>query len=75
MYNLSWPPRSRLSPPPTTTNPQKTALPYLACLLTRPVSRIRRMYLATTALPLVFAVSALATCLAPTSEVRQYIRV
>ena len=33
------------------------------------------MYLATTALPLVFAVSALATCLAPTSEVSQYTRV
>jgi ABC-type sugar transport system permease subunit len=44
------------------------ALPYLACLLARPPSKIRRFYGAATSLPLVFAVSALATCLAPGSD-------
>lgn len=44
------------------------ALPYLACLLARPPSKIRRFYLAAVLLPLVFAVSALATCLAPRSD-------
>ena len=44
------------------------ALPYLACLLARPSSKIRRLYCAAAVLPLVFAVSALATCLAPGSD-------
>ena len=43
-------------------------LPYLACLLTRPPSKIRRFYLAAALLPLVFAVSALSICLVPDSE-------
>ena len=44
------------------------ALPYLACLLARPPSKIRKFYFAAALLPLVFAVSALATCLAPRSD-------
>ena len=44
------------------------ALPYLACLLARPPSKIRRFYFAAALLPLVFALSALATCLAPGSD-------
>lgn len=44
------------------------ALPYLACLLARPPSPSRRFYFAAALLPLVFAVSALATCLAPGTD-------
>ena len=47
-----------------------TAVPYLFLLLRKPASKPRRLYLAATIMPLIFAISAIAICLQPDTEVR-----